>query len=328
MRLFLFEYTCATDAGASSSLRTEGWAMLAAVLEDFARVPGVRATTLLHESFPHEPAGVAVHRVRTEEEPAAFRELAAAADYTLVIAPEFDGLLEERCRWVEAAGGRLLGPSVQAVTLTADKLRLAEHLRACRVPTPVCVPLPGPAPFGFPAVAKPRHGAGSQATFLVHDPDELIRCMARARAEGWHGEMLLQPFVHGVAASVAFLVGPRQCLGLPSAAQELSGDGRFRYRGGRVPLPGPLRERAARLARQAVETVPGLRGWVGVDLVLGEGSDGDGAMEINPRLTTSYVGLRALTPDNLADAMLRVGEGTETASLRWREGTVRFTVSC
>src|SRR6266508_1215367 len=146
MRLFVCEYTCATDA--ASSLRAEGWAMLAAVLDDFARVRGVRTTTLLHQRFPHEPAAVAV---RTTEEPAAFRELAAVADCTLVIAPEFDGLLAARCRWVEEAGGQLLGPSSEAVGLTGDKLRLAEHLRACGVPTPVCVPLPGPAPFGFPA---------------------------------------------------------------------------------------------------------------------------------------------------------------------------------
>ena len=44
------------------------------------------------------------------------------------IAPEFDRILESRCRWVLEEGGRLLGPSPEAVALTADKLALAEHL--------------------------------------------------------------------------------------------------------------------------------------------------------------------------------------------------------
>src|SRR5262249_27211100 len=107
---------------------------------------------------------------------------------------------------------------------------------------------------------------------------------------------IVQPFVPGVAASVAFLFGPGRCLALPPAAQRLSEDDCFRYLGGSVPLPPPLAERARRLAWTAVETLPDLRGYVGVDVVLGDATDGsaDWIIEINPRLTTSYVGLRAL----------------------------------
>ena len=74
------------------------------------------------------------------------------------------------------------------------------------------------------------------------------------------------------------------------------------------------------LARRAVEALAGLRGYVGVDVVLG---DNDQVIEINPRLTTSYVGLRALAETNLAEAMLRV-VGGEEVSLRWRPGMVCF----
>ena len=57
--------------------------------------------------------------------------------------------------------------------------------------------------------------------------------------------------------------------------------------------------------------MPGLLGYVGVDLVLGDAADGsrDYAIEINPRLTTSYVGLRALADFNIAEAMLRAANG-------------------
>ena len=51
-------------------------------------------------------------------------------------------------------------------------------------------------------------------------------------------------------------------------------------------------------------------GYVGVDLVLGDNADGNGdrVIEINPRLTTSYVGLRAAAQANLAAAMLAAAE--------------------
>jgi predicted ATP-grasp superfamily ATP-dependent carboligase len=204
------------------------------------------------------------------------------------------------------------------VRLSSDKLLLSRHLIAAGVPTPACnSPL---TQASFPAVLKPRDGAGSQATFLVRGPKDLTRCIAQAAAEGWRGELVVQPFVPGTPASVAFLTGPQTAVALTPAAQHLSDDGRFRYLGGSVPLAAELCERAVSLARRAVGAVPGLRGYVGVDLVLG---DEDQVIEINPRLTTSYVGLRALARTNLADAMLRIAAGQEVA-LDWRQDRVEF----
>jgi predicted ATP-grasp superfamily ATP-dependent carboligase len=302
MRVFVYEHTCALVAdSAAASLRAEGRAMLFAVLADFRRVPGVEAVTL--------PAGSGRE---------AFCDLARSAAYSLVIAPEFDGILAERCRWVEEAGGRLLGPSSAAVRVTADKLLTGRHLRAAGVPTPDCAPFPGPV--AFPAVLKPRDGAGSQATFLVRNEADLMFRAERAVGEGWRGEFIVQSYVAGTAASVAFLLGPGRFVPLRPTAQHLSDDGRFRYLGGSTPLPAGLGERAVSLGRRAMEAVAGLSGYVGVDVVLGET---DQVIEINPRLTTSYVGLRALAETNLAEAMLRVAEG-EAVEPRWGAGPVRF----
>jgi predicted ATP-grasp superfamily ATP-dependent carboligase len=62
-----------------------------------------------------------------------------------------------------------------------------------------------------------------------------------------------------------------------------------------------------------VGALPGAFGYLGVDLVLGESADGadDFVIEINPRLTTSYIGLRAAVEENLAAAMLDIAEGIE-----------------
>ena len=65
--------------------------------------------------------------------------------------------------------------------------------------------------------------------------------------------------------------------------------------------------------------------YVGVDLVLGSAPDGsqDCVIEMNERLTTSYIGLQALTETNLAEALVNVAIGKE-ANLKWRSGRVRF----
>src|SRR5262249_27439321 len=157
--------------------------------------------------------------------------------------PEFNDLLYRRCCWVEESGGRLLGPGPEAVHLTGDKLALARHLDARGVPTPKTVPLgeirTGTARVSFPAVCKPRQGAGSLSTYLLQRPEDLHNLPRDAGTE-----FIIQPFVSGTPASVTFLLGPRRCLALPPAAQRLSSDGRFRYLGGHAPLPPVLAERA------------------------------------------------------------------------------------
>ncbi len=329
MHIFLYEYVCAGGGGPTAApLLPEGWAMLAALLEDFGGLAGVTVETMLGREFlasgKTPPAGVVVHEVANGEEEATFRQLAAAADRTLVVAPECDDVLPERLLWLEAAGGRSLGSTVEAARLAGDKLRLAGLLRDRGVPTPYTVPWPGGAP-SYPAVCKPRHGAGSQATFLVRDEDELRRAAGQARAEGCGGELIVQPFVPGEPASVAFLIGPGRRLALPAVSQRLTHDGRFHYLGGRLPLAADAAERAASLAARAVDAVEGLRGYVGVDVVLGRAADGDAVMEINPRMTTSYVGLRALARFNLAGALLAVAEGRVPTTWGWGTGPVCFT---
>jgi predicted ATP-grasp superfamily ATP-dependent carboligase len=335
MQVFVYEHLCAgalAGMPGSSSLHSEGRAMLAAVVEDFARCPGVEPVTLLDPSLMSLaagwPAGVRIEAGGPAGQERRFRALAAAADWTLVIAPEFDGILAARCRWVEEGGGRLLGPAASAVLRTADKLELARWFLGPGVPTPPALPLPGAShpPWPLPWVCKPRDGAGSQATFLVERAEDLPRCLEEARAEGWQGEMIVQPYVRGRAVSVACLVGPHRCIPLPSAGQRLSADGRLHYEGGFLPLPPPWKERAQRLAERAARAVPGLRGYVGVDVVLGEAADGSGdaVIEINPRLTTSYVGLRRLARFNLAEALLAVAAGAPFKDLDWGEGPIRW----
>ncbi len=155
----------------------------------------------------------------------------------------------------------------------------------------------------YPAVLKPRFGAGSQGVRLIERPEE-IDVAEPSR---------LERYCPGTAASVAFLCGPAGRFPLVPCRQHLSADGRFTYQGGSLPLPPPLADRAVALGRRAVAAIPPAVGYLGIDLVLGndeEGSD-DVVIEVNPRLTTSYVGLRAAAAPgvNLAAAMHDVAEG-------------------
>src|SRR5438874_10288217 len=102
MQIFVYEYTCGDAATHPrvAALQAEGWAMLSAFLEDFGRIPGVQTLTLLDEHCSYQAHAGICRRIPPSDQEHAFRELATTADYTLVIAPEFDDLLLTRCRWV------------------------------------------------------------------------------------------------------------------------------------------------------------------------------------------------------------------------------------
>jgi tyramine---L-glutamate ligase len=337
VKIFVYEHMnggALPERSDRESLRSEGRAMLFAVLADLQACPGVETVTLL--DGPHSAPGQVVSVANPAEADSVFRTLARSADRTMIIAPETDGVLESRCRQAEEDGGQLLGPSAAAVRLTADKLALAAHLSNRGVPTPPTSSIGegDTCPFPLPVVVKPRDGAGSEATTLIASTDEWRALVLDIEPQSQRRDRIVQPFVRGQAVSVALLVGASGIQPLPAAVQHLSTDGRFRYEGGSIPLPSPQAARAQKLARAAVAAVPGLKGFVGVDLVLSDGG-GDAVIEINPRLTTSYVGLRALARFNLAAAILAACEGQPLLELAWRsrgvswrpDGSVRFESS-
>ncbi|HEV3439227.1 MAG TPA: ATP-grasp domain-containing protein [Gemmata sp.] len=317
MRLFIYEFLTARGIGRAPrspdhGMYLEGRAMRDAVVEDFKRIPGTAAF-----AFPDEAAPAAQE---------SFDEMCKVSDWTIIIAPAFDDCLGRYAESVQRAGGHLLGPSFDAIRLTSDKFELFNYWRRHNIPTPATTEREPAGCEAFPVVWKPRDGAGSTMTFLLTSPHDVVRAQAQLAAEKHHGPMILQEFVPGRAASIAFLCGPAGNTTLLPASQVLSNDGRFSYLGGEIPLSPDLARRAVQLGQRTVNCVPGLKGFIGVDLVLGQAEDGtqDYAIEINPRLTTSYVGLRSLAEFNLAEAMLQSATNSLANPLTWREGRIRF----
>jgi predicted ATP-grasp superfamily ATP-dependent carboligase len=337
-QIFIYEFTTgggplAIDEASSAALLAEGRAMVAAIASDFAMIDGMRVTCLVDQAsramIPGRVDAFVVH-----DHPgalAAFDRLAAQADWTVVIAPEIDGHLLKRCRRVMDRGGRLLGPAPSIVELAGDKQATAEHLATAGVRTTEGVACPAgppwPRDFSYPAIWKPCDGAGSIGVCYVANADSRVTpfetCVGPSVASP-RGR--LERFCPGMPASVAVLCGPAGITALAPCRQLLSNDGRFHYLGGSLPLDAPHADRAARLAIEAAASLPQPLGYLGVDLVLGPRDDGsaDRVIEINPRLTTSYVGLRAACENNLAEAMLAIAQG-KMPSLSYRPEPICFT---
>ncbi len=335
MRLLLYEHlTALAGSGLDlpASLATEGGAMLAGLIEDCRRLPGIEPHTLIGPFGIADLPGI-VHQVDLDKGwLKCFSEVLNQVDAVLIIAPEFDGILETLAAVVEKSETFLVGCSSQAIAITADKWACGQLWEAQGIPTPPSVlvhadHLPiSPPTLAFPLVLKPRDGAGSLATVLIHDLASWPRALSTVCAERPDDQWVVQPFAAGQAASVACIVHEKGVLALPAAAQHLSDDGRFHYRGGELPLTEHLTTRAQNLAKRAMSAIHGLRGYVGVDLVLGSDEDGrdDRVIEINPRITTSYLGLRALCQQNLLGVILAACQQQPIPKLSWNAGSVLF----
>jgi predicted ATP-grasp superfamily ATP-dependent carboligase len=216
-----------------------------------------------------------------------------------------------------------MSPDPDFIRLAANKHETCRRLAAAGVPVPEGMILQPdmklPLNFAYPAVLKPIDGAGSQDTQFVVGPYDEPRPYAWPRR--------LERFAPGQPASVALLSGPEGGTALVPCTQRISSDGRLRYLGGQLPLAAGLADRAAELALRALAALPKTTGYVGVDLVLGNDPRGSGdvVIEVNPRLTTSYVGLRSAAQGNLADWMIRIADG-ESMELKFSPRPLEFDV--
>src|SRR5262245_27933617 len=298
MKVAVFEHFTAQDdpRGGVLDMVAEGRAIRDAAVADLARLPGIEVVVVGHRR--------------------GFAAALRTAEAALVIAPETDGVLERLSRQVERSGRLLLGPSSGVVRLMGDKLRCARVLTGRGIPTPAtrAIPLASagarlrslPTPF----VLKPRDGCGSRGVIRVRSAREIGPALRGVRRATRRGDCLAQEYVSGPAVSVSFIMSPRP-LSLGLNLQRL-GRGAFDYRGGETLVHHAQGTEAIAIARAAVEALEracgGIRGYVGVDLVLGR--TGPVVIEVNPRLTTSYVGLRRSIAENLAGWIVDAARGT------------------
>lgn len=283
--------------------------MLRAALADFRNLDGWDVITTRDPRLAVDLPGTHVHTVQPGRFDDTVATCLAACDAALVIAPEQAGLLAGLVERVERAGVLHLGSRSDAVRVAADKLATLSRLAEAGVPVPptleACTPAAA-ASLGFPLVLKPRDGAGCVGLRRVLKPADLAEAWGQATAEAGGSPLIAQPYVPGQHASVSLICDSRAALPISLNGQEIAEGARFEYRGGVVPLEHPLRARALEVAARASSLVPGLRGYVGVDLVLGADAV---VMEINPRLTTAYTGLRRAVDVNLAGVLLRAARG-------------------
>jgi predicted ATP-grasp superfamily ATP-dependent carboligase len=317
----------------------QGVAMRAALVADLAAIGGHQVVTTADPRFPcAAPSDVEVVTLANEYR-ANMDSLVDSVDAVWLVAPETDRCMERLAARTERKGKRLLGSDAVAIRRASDKRRLARRLRRHGVAHPDTRVVRDGIDYqrvaremGYPLVVKPVHGAGCQGVCLARDARELPSAIAFTQKASRSHTLLCQRYVRGVNASVSLLADGARAVALAVNRQSISGAQRlsvgaaqpFAYNGGKTPLDHPLAARAVDQALRTCEALPGLRGFVGIDMVL-TASEAV-VIEVNPRLTTAYLGVRAALGCNVAAMTLAACDGCLPRSVHARR-RVRFTAS-
>lgn len=300
MRVFVLEYV--TGGGLAGSplppaLAAEGSLMRDALTADLLALPGIEVLLALDARLPFPPRHPRLHPlvITSDEAPWPRWERAlAGVDIFWSVAPETKGVLERLARLGAKAGVSLALSSAAAIALTASKRATLASLAAAGIPHvpawPLHPPYP-PSPAGY--VLKPDDGVGAEGARFVADAAEITA------EEG----CLLQPYVQGEPLSLSLLIREEEVRLLSCNAQETElVSGGFHYRGWVAGGAERHRTAALPLARAIATAIPGLFGYVGVDLIAT--AEGILVLEVNPRLTTPYAVLSRALGVNVAGLVL------------------------
>jgi tyramine---L-glutamate ligase len=324
MRILVYEFVSAggladADPQAEAELLPAGRSMRDAMLDDLLAWGGCELTVADSAAAPVvldvSGTGRAARTVRAapgQDATAFIAEQMAAHDLAWIVAPESDGLLA-RCQQIVGAA-RWLGCDAAAIRVASSKHHTLAALRSAGTTTPLDFE---DAPDTARWVVKPDDGAGAVATLTFSDHAAACANATQRRAAG--EAVTLEPWVAGEAMSLSLMVCPGgiTCTGVPSPANvdllsvnrqdiALTADGHVRFKGVHVGDAHPTDPRLPalqRLAEQTVRALPGLRGFVGIDLVW-HATCGPVAIEVNPRVSCAYVGQSRRLGRNLAAEMV------------------------
>lgn len=311
----------AVDAG----LLAQGVAMRDALAADLQRLDRLAVSCVVSRPAPLPEALAAVRAVAAPQldeqmtEPLAaitgdfLQRAAHDFDRVWVIAPESDDLLATladavgEARWVGCSG-----PAIRlAASKSATRAELARHGIAVPAGWSTGDPEPAAASARLGWVVKPDDGAGSVDSFLHADFASARADYLRRRAAG--RASALEAWVGGAPLSLSLLCADGRAELLSINAQRISArpGAAVEYGGvtlGAQRINSRIGQRLAALGQDVLDAVPGLAGYVGVDLVWRQDAGGPVVIEINPRLTCAYVGLSAALGRNLAGEILLAGQ--------------------
>ena len=327
MKLFVYEHITSgalVNQPLPDSLAQEGDIMLSAILDDCHALAQCELIMLRDIRLPQVNIidGNSRHHCHPVSCPSDFQRLwvqcLAEADAVVIIAPETDNVLVQLQQQVLDANKIILGCQPSAIALSTDKQVCDRELARHHIATPRSCIARDWSKQQFDSadgyILKPIDGAGCLDTLVFDSITELEHYLAQQTAN-FLSQTLIQSYITGIPASLSVLMSADDSVVLAVNRQKIARQKNTLHFTGCVVngLPQTVLSlsKATELVQKIQQAIPGLWGFVGIDLVLTDKQAY--VVDINPRLTTSYIGLQqslALNPMTLLFRMQEQGIAT------------------
>jgi len=297
----------------------EGYAMLRSITADF-KAAGHEVTVLLDDRLsklnPPLNADFIVPIFSPDEPERFMNKLVTLNEAVYIIAPETGQILQRLVQITEGLGKISLNCTPEGIAGVADKEVLYKFLQKKGISTPKTIILNSDdsllkikriieEELPYPIILKPLDGASCSGMSIVRSENNIEPAIRKVKAQTSSNRFIAQSFINGLPASISLISNGQKAVAISLNKQQIvlaQPEEESSYIGGCVPLEHALRAKAFSLAEKLVESIPGLRGYIGVDIIL-SASDMY-VVDVNPRLTTSYVGLHAIANYNIAQAII------------------------
>jgi tyramine---L-glutamate ligase len=344
-----------SNSSGMPSILAEGWAMLYSAVTQLDRIGidtlvSIDATRISKHQIDQLPKQCQVysHYDNKEIVPSNWKDIANVADQLLIIAPEFSGILQNAVEQFAAHRHRVCNCQGPFLAASCDKWLTATCFESSNILCPPSLLLPQVSTDWLDKhrtqdgrwIIKPRDGAGCSGIEITDEDCLATRMTDNERLATNPSNFLIQPFVSGPSYSRSAIVDPTgKAHWMPLVTQHFSTANEMQYLGGQVLTEDqgyfrdPVAERSFAVAEldqllnRAIRSLgDGGLGWIGLDLVYSVEQDKWLVVEVNPRLTTSFIGLSAVVRESMMEQMLRACRG-ESVQLTFTNRPVHFNAN-
>ncbi len=328
--IFVFEFVSGGGFGKNnitSSLFCEGFGMLKTIILDFKMLNFEISTLLDHRVFflSRFLQADIIKKVNAEDNYLnLFKKLVKECKYAFIIAPEASNILYELTKIVKKFDKKILSMNLNAINQSTSKIKTYKIFQENEIPTPKTYEIPYKRKnldldfiiqkfdrLKCPIIIKPDDGVGAERIYYFEREDQ-IKIFFRDykdRVEP-NRRYILQEFIEGKDLSLSLIGSPHlinsqinNSIILSVNSQDINiknQNNNSEYYGGSVPVENN-KELIKFLAKNFKNRVfSEFNGYYGIDFIRKNDSS-NFFIEINPRLTTSYLGVRNVINYNCAE---------------------------
>ncbi len=330
-RILIFEFVSGggfNNVDIPSSLFCEGYGMLKSIITDFKAL-NFEISTLLDNriSFltPHLDADIVSYVKARDDYISIFKKTLVDCENAFIIAPEFSDMLYNLTKIVKDYKKQILSIDLKGIQLGASKIKTYEYFRNNNIETPETyqIPLIDGLDMDFilkkfnelntPIIIKPEDGVGAESIYYFENRNQIQSFFKELSYNiDLNRKYILQKYIEGRNLSISLIGPPYNTKNLFVPPKILSinfQDVKIKdsaiqseYFGGYTPV-----KNYAQIIKILSKIFSKLdlsmfNSYFGIDFI--KNKDFISFIEINPRLTTSYIGIRNIMNVNPVELII------------------------